>query len=376
LAEPAPVAVEVGPVVALPAVATDAGEEVPLPDGADLAASEIALADHELFVAVHARRPDPKTGAGVAAFDLGARLWRWHEPSGCAVNARVVGLAVTATTVVCATRENDPGRGALTGLERASGRRLWQVSLRTIDGVAAAGHGDVVVATVGADAVVIDAGTGATRFVVPADNGLAPRFVLVDGVQGSRVIAIEHGGRLVARDAAMGGRALFALAIRGYVVGLASVPGRILVALAGGELVGVDPDTGAVAPIADWSPSWSVPARGDLFFDFPVADSFVVRSRGADGAVRFQVALPAAAEYELPVTRGPEPSAPLLLIDRRGASRVLGLDSQRGQVEAVHALPARGERGLVFSVAVAGAPLAGAVLSRPLAVWLWPVGGR
>jgi hypothetical protein len=322
----------------------------------------IAVAGDRVYAAAVDRRPSPKHGTAVAAFDLRTRAWLWYRADACPLDATVVALAVAGDTVVCAARHNDPGLGALAGIDAATGEPTWTRELRTIDALYAAG--DRFVAVSGATAHVLDAASGEVRETIESDTGASPRVAAFAG----GLARVAAGGAIVGPS--------WRVQSREYVVGVYASGSRVLANLAGGSLFALDASTGRAAEVAGWSASWDVAVAGDWFFDRPSAPDgiAVVRGYGPGRAAPLRVAAPGAIKI---ITARAGAEAPVLLLaDHEHKGYVLEIDPKSRAVSAVHPWPARAVGEVGFSAAVDGAPVAGAVLYQPLAVHLFPTARR
>lgn len=369
---PTPATIPEPPPQKLPPLARKPGTAIRLDRAGTYAVSDVLLAGERLHAITLEGRPDADRGAGVAVFDLAARRWAWHRDDVCG-RAATPGLTTADGVVICSGRPNYPARGSLRALAATDGADLWKLELPTVDGVA--GAGSVVVALVGARAVVIDARTGKRLWDLPSDNGHLPRIVPVapevDGKRRTLVVAVESGGHLVARDPAAGGAVAWTVQVRGYVRRLARTRDGVAVLLASGELVTLSAADGKPATAGAWGESWLINDGTDLLLDTPPASEGVtmVRGFGLDGAERLRSAFAITPPLEVASLRGP--GAPVALVTMRGLPRVMAVDPGRGRLESVWALPPDFVRGGVFSALVGGKPVVGVVGERPAGVYLW-----
>jgi hypothetical protein len=329
--------------------------------------THVTLGGESVFAVALEGRPDATRGAGIARFDLGDRVWRWHNPSACAASSLVVGIGVADDAIVCAAAENAPGPGHLTAVSRATGKSMWKVELSTVDAVVAGGS--VVVAVVGSVAIVFDASTGVERYRLPADNAHRPRVAVVSIAGRTLVVAVEQGGLLVARDP-VSAAARWSLEIRGYVRRLMPMHGHVGVELASGELhlVGAD---GTAAALPGWSPNWEAQPGSDLVVETPEGSEgvSVLRAFGPDGQEVVRTALAITPPLFLAPHR--VPGAPLGFVSHRAEGRIIEVDARTGKVAHSYHWPPQMVRLGVFTSVAGGKPVVGAVLERPLAIALF-----
>ena len=335
------------------------------------AVAHVTMADTELFMTTLEARPGPGYGAGLAAFDLKSRSFTWHHDGACPVNALVAGIAVARAAVVCGGARQSPVGGRLVALNRRDGAPLWTLDLPTVDAVA--GAGDVVVASYGGRAAVVDARRGEILYELESDNHHLPRVVpielsLAEGKRRTLVIALEQGGNIVARDPGLGGVVVWAVATRGYVVDLRRAGAELAVTFTSGELRLLAPADGADRVVGSWSSGWQ--PVGDLLMAEVAgapASSFW-HAFDASGSERFLSAYDLAAPLHVALMRGADAGAPLVGMTYRGVPRLLNIEPRRGRLVAVYELPPRHVRGGVFSAVVDGKPVVGVVLQKPAAV--------
>ncbi len=346
----------------LPPSGQVAARTIPFPKSGKFVVLGVELAAEDLYVAVSAGRPGPKRGAGLAAFELTSRSWRWSRNDACAENAEVVGIAVSDRTLVCAARAHFPGAGSVRAHASKTGEPAWTREFSTVDSVLAAGSAVVVLE--GSRAHILDADSGRTRYQLDSDNGHQPRVALAGG----RVIAVETGGIVVARDP--DGTPAWSVAMRGYVRALHRSNDAVAVQLDSGELLVLNAGNGAARAVGGWSSRWRIPGGSDLYLDDARgrADEFVVRTYGRDGTERFRVSYPTSSAWDVAGLRGPGPDAPLALVSRQVEPRVMQIDPGSGAVMAVHNLPVQLHRGSVFGAVIGGRATVGAVVRDPLAV--------
>ncbi len=324
-----------------------------------------------LYVAVLEARPDASRGAGVAAFDLAARAWLWHAPDGCPAG-QPVALAAARDVVVCGARGALPGAGRVRAIARADGATRWTWAGQTVDAVVAGGG--VAAVVVGRRAWLLDAATGARLGAVRADDGFAPRFVLAEVAGDDVVVAVERGV-IAARAVRAGMLPLWAVAVDGTVVALGRAGGRVTAELSTGELYLLEPGDGAAVAAAGWARRWRLLGPGDVVAIEDVeppatAPTWRVEAFGVDGAPRFAVELVLEPPWQLG-PRGAAAGAPVVAAYGPASRFAAVLDPWRGRVQARVALPDRAAPGAVFSSAIDGAPVAGAVLRQPLGVVLF-----
>jgi len=324
------------------------------------------LANHHIYALAFEKRPSATSGGGVAAFDLASRKWQWSAPSACAEKATPIGVAAARDVVVCAAAENFPGPGHLRAVDATTGAERWRLDLPTVDRIEAGGA--AVVAVYGTRAAVIDAAKGKVVYEIDSDNGYLPQIAVATDGDVTRVVAVEPGGRLVARDPVNGAPA-WVLGINGYVRQLIPRTGGVAVQLAIGELVLVDAADGKARSLPDLSSGWMV--RADEVVDQPPASEgvSVVRAIGTDGAERFRTAM--AITPPLDLARLREPGGALVLVSQRGEGRIIDMGPTGGKVRASYAFPDGMVLGSVFSTVVAGKPILGAVVQKPLGVVLF-----
>ncbi len=323
-------------------------------------------------------RPTETRGAGIAAFDLGARgdgagAWRWHRTDACPPGMAVA-LAATARIVVCGARQLTAGTGAVRAVDRSDGRTLWDWRGVTVDAVVAASRlgarpggaaepADIVVVLDGARVVVLDVATGAERTSWRASDGWLPRVTLVRRDDDVVVVSYEHG-HLVMRSAALGLRPFVSVEVRGVLSGLFAVGDRVAATLTDGTAYLIDTDGVAVAA-AGLAPGWAV--AGDLAaietLDATGATGIVV-AFSSDGIARIAVALPGSGAVAV-APRATIDGAPLAILGGPGGSRVMALTSDGRPVRVVD-LPADAVRSPVLTTAVDGAGVVAVVLARPL----------
>jgi hypothetical protein len=322
-----------------------------------------------LYAAPMEARPSDQRGAGIAAFDLRARSWRWHAPDGCPAGTPVA-VAVARAVIACGSRGPFPGSGKVRAIARDGGTVLWTWEGATVDAVTA--DGDLVVVTVGRRARVLDAATGTALATVAADDGFLPRVVPFD-LDGTGVLIGLERGAVVARVPRAAMMPLWSVEVRGVVTAIASAGGRITVELASGELYLLDPRSGAATAAAGWARRWRPVGGSDLVLaepQLPAGEEWRLFGSGADGAPRFAAGLAVEPPW-LVGARGRDPAAPLALAYGPAARFVAIVDPWSGQVRARVALPARAVPGAAFATVVDGMPVAGAVLSQPLAAVLF-----
>ncbi len=336
------------------------------PNTGTYAVTHPILANHHIYALALEKRPSATSGAAVAAFDLATRTWQWSAPAACAEKSTPIAVAAAREVVVCAAAENFPGPGHLRAVNAATGAERWRLDLPTVDRIEAGGA--AVVAVYGTRAAVIDAAKGKVVYEIDSDNGYLPRIAVATDGDLTRVVAVEPGGRLVARDPVSGAPA-WVLGVNGYVRELLPRTGGVAVQLATGELVLVNAADGKARSLPDWSSGWMV--RADEVVDQPPASEgvSVVRAVGMDGAERFRTAMAITPPLELAWLR--DPGGALALVSQRGEGRIIDMGPTGGKVRASYAFPDRLVLGSVFSTVVAGKPLLGAVVQKPLGVVLF-----
>jgi putative pyrroloquinoline-quinone binding quinoprotein len=375
LPPPAPVNVPEPLPQRLPKLASKPGEAIRLADAGTYAVGDVVLAGTRLGVITLEERPGADRGAGIAAFDLATRRWRWHRDDLC---GRSAAAALTAAdgVLVCSGQPYYPARGVVRAVDADTGADRWRVQLETVDRVV--GAGSVVVALVGARAVVLDAGTGRRLWETDAENGHIPRIapvaVDIDGVRKTRVIAVERGPAgplIVARDPEAGGKPVWAVQVQSYVRRIERTRDGVAITLASGELATLAAADGATATAGAWSADWMTTEGGELLIDSPRASEGVTMVRGfsLDGAEKLRSALGLAPPSELARLRGP--GAPLVLLSMREFARLVVLEPSRGRLESVWALPPDTVRDGVFSAVVGGKPVVGVVAAKPAGVYLF-----
>jgi hypothetical protein len=312
-------------------------------------------------------QPTTSSGAGLAALDVRDRRWRWHAPQGCPPGTPIA-VAAAAEVIACGGRAPIPGHGAVRAVGKQDGAIRWTWTGETVDAVLAAGG--VVAVLVGRDALLLDAATGERLGLVAAEDGFVPR-VLPIAVDGTDLIVTVERGALVARLVRAGMLPVWATAVRGAVVALGTAGDRLSVELASGELYLIDPASGAAVAASAWGQRWR--PLGDLVLVepvVPVGTEWQLFAYGPDGAPRFASGLAVAPPW-LVGARGEDPAAPLTLSYGPAARAVAVVDAATGEVRARVALPPRAVPGATFATVVDGAPVAGAVLSKPLGVVLF-----
>lgn len=349
----------------MPKTDTSAGKIIEFPHAGMFSVAQVALSGHLLYVATGPGNPRPGRGLGLAAFDLRSLKWGFYRPQACAPDADVVGIAVTEKAVICATAAPFPGPGVLRALSRDTGEPLWTTTLTTID--RAFGAGDTIVALVGSRAVIVDAARGRISYELVADNGHLPRIALSDG----KVIAIETGGRVVARD--LRGTPVWSVAVRGYIRELQAMPDAVAVHTHAGEFFLIRSHNGRTRAMDGKSMRWTSSGGGDLAIDSAHGrqGELILWAYDADGNERFRAAYPTIIEWDPSPLRGPDRNAPVLLMSRQPEPRLLRIDPNTGQIAARYAAPKRVYRKGVFSTIVDGRPLTGAVLENSLAIQVY-----
>jgi len=341
------------------------------------AVTRVALAGGHLYAITLEATPGPGRAAGLAAFDLRTGKWLWHRADACAPDAEAVAVAAAEGVVVCGARRHYPGAGVVNAVRAQTGEPLWKLRLPTVDAVS--GAGSAVIALFGDRAAVIDAGSGKLLYELESDNGrvvrAVPIAVAAPGATNrtTRVVAVEPGGVLVARDPAASGKAAWALRVAGYVRALQPARDHVAVSLSSGELVLVAAVDGKPTVVSRQAPSWGVPGGGELFFDdaHTRAGAGRLHGYGLGGAPLFRSVYAVGGPLELAMLRGDGADTPVVLVSHRGEARALVVEPRRGTLTAVHVLPPRWVRGSVFSAIVDGRPVAGVVLQKPLGVQLF-----
>ncbi len=368
----------------LPAV-VDAPASIDLPGAGAYEVGAVALDPLDptrVYVAVLEARPDATRGAGVAAFDLAARRWLWHAPDGCPAGLPV-NLAPARDVILCGSRGSLPGSGRVRAIDRADGAVRWTWAGVTVDAVVAGGGLAAVI--VGRRALVLDAATGVVVQKLRADDGFVPRFVLVEH-GGLDVLIVAERGAVVARLPRVAMLPLWAVDVEGTVVGLGGAGGRVTAELSTGELYLLDPGDGAAVAVSGWARRWRLLGPGDAVaiegVEGPAAavaiegvgapaaaPMYRLDLFGSDGAPRFAVGLALEPPWQL----GPRgaPGAPVVVAHGPASLFAAVLDARSGVVRRRVALPDRAAPGMVFSTAIDGAPVAGAVLRQPLGILLF-----
>jgi hypothetical protein len=281
-----------------------------------------------------------------------------------------VAVAVAREVIACGSRGTFAGAGKVRAIARDGGTVLWTWEGETVDAVTA--EGDLVIVTEGRRAHVLDAATGTAIDTFAADDGFVPRVVPVD-LGGTGVLIGVERGAVVARVPRVGMMPIWASAVRGVVTSIASAGGRVTVELASGELYLLDPRTGAATAAAGWARRWRPVGGSDLVLaepQLPAGAEWRLFGYGADGAPRFAAGLAVEPPW-LVGARGRDPASPLALSYGPAARQVAIVDPWSGQVRARVALPPRAVPGASFATVVDGTPVAGAVLSQPLAAVLF-----
>jgi hypothetical protein len=279
-----------------------------------------------------------------------------------------VAVAAAAEVIVCGSRAPIPGHGAVRAVGKADGAVRWTWAGETVDAVLAAGG--LVIVLVGREALLLDAASGERLATLGAEDGFVPR-VLPLHLDGTDLIVTLERGALVARLARAGMLPIWAASVRGTVVALGTAGQRLSVELASGELYLVDPASGAAVAAAAWGRRWR--PLGDLVLVEPLVPAgteWQLFAYGPDGAPRFATGLAVAPPW-LVGARGDDPAAPLTLAYGPAARAVAVVDAATGEVRARVALPPRAVPGATFATVVDGAPVAGALLSKPLGVVLF-----
>ena len=298
--------------------------------------------------------------AGLAAFDLHADRWRWLRPAACPPGA-LIGLAATAGVVACAAQSD--GGGEVVALGAAGGAGAWRWRGPAVDALVAGG--DAFAIAVGAEAVIVDAATGAERGRWHASDGFLPRLALTRAGADTRIASLEHGA-IVTRSLALELLPVEAIAVGGRAVELFALGATRAAVLADGSLylLGAADRRAAGALAPTWWP------RGDLAIAFATGrdrDALVL-AVGADGVPRVAIAL-ADTQLAHLGARGTAAAAPIALADVAGRAIVIDV---AGRVRAIAALPGGDGRGL-YATVVDGEPVAGAVLAKPLRVIRFPL---
>ena len=343
------------------------------PGAGEHAVENVVLAKQFLFMATYEGRPGPTRGGGIASYDIAKREHRWHVPDACGKHARVVALAVTDALAVCGSVSRYPKPGLITALEASNGRRLWQVKLPTVDRLYAAGS--VVVASYGSRAAVLSAAKGEVIYHLSGDNNHQPRIVVTKVGKRTLVIAAERGGLIVARDPDAGGKAVWAVGIRGYLRRLQRTGKGLAATLASGELLLLNMEDGSASAATATAASWKIPGNASLMFDDARGawgDS-ALRALGNDGVERFRAAYTIEPPLYLATLRGEPEKSPVVMLHPRGVRRVLIASPDKGILKAIYKLPQRAVRGGLFSSYLNGKPVAGVVVQKPLGVQFFPI---
>jgi hypothetical protein len=307
--------------------------------------------------------PSVRTGAGLSAFDLRARRWRWHRADGCPPGTPS-SIGFTGDAIVCAAEVEMAHRGAVRATRRSDGAPLWEWTGRTVSEVDAAGGAVAILS--GGRVFVLDAATGAELDRFAADDGWLPRLAVVRA-RGATLIVTAERGQVVARIAGLALPA-WAVQVRGLVTGLVPAGDRVAVSLDSGELYLLDAATGAGQPLGGLGSPW-LALGADLFVlqrQDNLRREWRLTGYSADGVRRFRDALDLPGPWLLSSARSARAALPLAWGPAlRNAALV---EPRTGALLGLFALPARAVGGLVFATIVDGAPVAGAVLSHPLAV--------
>jgi len=352
-----------------PAPMIDEAKAIALPDAGTYSVAHVAIdpgAPQILYTLPLEQRPTDALGAGVAALDLSARRWLWHRADGCPPGTPIaLSVAPRADAIVCAARVGE-GRAAVRATSRHDGHVMWSWS-GPVDAIVAGGGAVAVIAA--SRVVLLDARTGAELDRFGADDGWMPRVALVELAGGTTLISAERG-LLVAR--ALPSRwSRWSVRVRGTVTSLLAAGDRVAVTLADGSLYFLDPATGAATPAGTWDDAWRTPGGGDLAIAQardPERREWRLAAYSSDGVSRFRIALTLAPDWLLGPGRGRVPGAPLALAWGPALRAAAVIDAKHGALRTLVSLPDRAVPGLVFATVVDGTPVAGAVLSHPLAV--------
>ncbi|MDX2091233.1 MAG: hypothetical protein SFX73_25465 [Kofleriaceae bacterium] len=404
--------------VAAPAELRDLPELRPLeearaiakPDTGKHAVAKLALDPREpavIYAAVLERAPSDASTATLARADLATRQWTWQRTDGCGPGLPLA-LALTDQLVVCAARGDTLGGGTVRATSRA-GAAGWQYETDTIDGIAAAG--DTVIVFDADRAVVLDATTGHVRGHLASDDGGPVRATPVALENGTTLVVVYQAGRVVARWPRFDLLPVWSLAVDGVVRGLSASGDGVLVAFEDGDAYRLAARTGERVGFAGLGLGWR--ALGDLVTGEVAGDwvpgVYPSKAPGPPVKKRFvQVRRPAPPPPEElarprlwtpiapPPSAGPawqlavyelsgalrarndyaitEPDAahargpvgsPFVVTYGAGGRGVLVLDPRSGDPVRRAELP---EGSAVFSTVVDGAPVAGAVVPKPLRI--------
>ncbi|MCE9571820.1 MAG: PQQ-like beta-propeller repeat protein, partial [Deltaproteobacteria bacterium] len=344
-------------------------DSVPLP-GAGMAQVAGVVVDPDdpatLYAVPLEAMPSAQDGAGLASFDLRTRQWRWHRADGCAPGAPS-SIAIADDVVVCAAESELAHRGAVRATGKRDGAPRWEWTGRSVGQVVAAGSAVAILS--GGRVFVLDAATGAEvdRFAV--DDGWIPRLAVMRVGAATLIISAERGA-VVARIAGLG-LPVWAVRVRGLVTALEVAGDRVAVSLDSGELYLLDPKTGQGHPVGGLGAGWTAPGGGDRVVvqaQDGVRREWRLTGYSLDGVRRFRTALTLDPSWFLASARGRVPGTPLPLAWGPALRNAALVEPRTGALRALYALPERAVGGLVFSTIVDGAPVAGAVLSHPLAI--------
>ncbi len=347
-----------------------------------------------IYAAPLEREPDDDTSAAVARADLATRTWRWVRRDGCG-QGTPIGLAVGREVIVCAAR----GKLASVRATALDGAPRWQWTADTADAIAAAGDAVLVI---DADRATVLVG-GAPIATLAGDDGGPVRAALLARGPATWLVSYERG-QLVARDV-VGMVVQWALAVDGVVVGVSASGDGVLVELENGDAARVDATTATVLPMPGLGLTWGASGElvtgatkgGPIYAPLPppvpvmlprnlrpppdpeaaplstpiappasLGDSWELTLYELRGGPRTRNDYALAA----PVGQGARFSgAPLVVVD--GHREALVIDPRHGDPLRRVKLPEDAVPGAVFGSFVDGAPVAGALLARPLRIVLF-----
>lgn len=239
------------PAVAVPAELRDVPEPTPLSLDAAIAAPSMTELD---AIALDPWAPGQLYVAGgehLAAFDLATKAWKWALPDGCG-GGHAQWIASARQIIVCGAHGQDSGVVHATSRE---GRARWTWTAASLDGLVAGG--DLVVASVGDRADVLDAVSGGLRLRLASDDGSTVRVALVDDAAIGTIVIAAEGGRLVGRAARLDFFPLWSLAVAGVVDRVSAAGDSVLVELADGDAVRVRAIDGAVTALPALGVTWT-----------------------------------------------------------------------------------------------------------------------
>ncbi len=182
------------------------------------------------------------------------RLWKRDTGDGDAAKSLGLGPVVGDERVFLADAD-----GTVLALDKATGKRVWQVEIKAavISGGPGFGEGLVLVGTTEGDVIALDAADGVERW----RSRLSSEVLSASVAELGTVVARTGDGKVFGLDAAGGSqrwrvdRDIPVLTLRGNAAPVVS-QGRVLVGLEGGRLLSLDIDSGQVA----WETVVSVPS--------------------------------------------------------------------------------------------------------------------